>query len=318
MQAPREPARQAGAYARRAWLWTSLGAYLAVYAALLAAMHVFEGFDPVEPLFVLCVYGVAFTALAWWSTRGVDVRDVPVRRPGAEAALVLLYFVFLTVFITFGFDAVRGGSQDEDLQRAAVIGAKLVSFVLLPFLLMRSLFGYGLRDFVDLRSGLGGHWRPFVVVGIALVAFQLVVGRAGRELPALGAGAGELSVAAVLALVLATVEAGIVEEYFFRVLMLERLARLLRSGAGALVITSLLFGLAHAPGLYLRPELTGEGLGEANLLLAVGYSVVILSVAGFLFGTLWLRTRNFLLVALLHGLNDCVPAIAETVHWMRG
>lgn len=318
MQGPGEPARQPGALRRAAWLWASLGAYLAVYAALLAAMYVFEGFDPVEPLFVLGVYGVAFTALAWWSTRGVEVRDVPVRRPGAETAFVLLCFVFLTVFITFGFDAVRGWWEEENLQRAAVIGAKLVSFVVLPFLLMRALFGYGLRDFVDLRGGLGGHWRPLVVVGIALVAFQLLVGRAGRDLPALGAGAGELSVAAVLALVVATVEAGIVEEYFFRVLMLERLARLLRSGAAALVITSLLFGLAHAPGLYLRPELTGEALGEPSPLLAVGYSVVILSVAGFLFGTLWLRTRNLLLVALLHGLNDCVPAIAETVQWMRG
>jgi membrane protease YdiL (CAAX protease family) len=40
-------------------------------------------------------------------------------------------------------------------------------------------------------------------------------------------------------------------------------------------------------------------------------------VAGFLFGMLWLRTRNLLLVALLHGLNDCIPAIAGTVDWMR-
>src|SRR4029434_5786281 len=118
---------------------------------------------------------------------------------------------------------------------------------------------------------LRGHWRPLIVVGLALVAFQLVFGRAGRDVPALQAGAGELSVAALLALARATIEAGIVEEYFFRVLMLERLTRLLRSGAPALVITSVLFGLAHAPGLYLRPELTGESLGEPSVLLAVGY-----------------------------------------------
>jgi membrane protease YdiL (CAAX protease family) len=280
-------------------------------------MHRFEGFDLVEPLFVLGVYGVAFTALAWWSTRGLEPRDIPVRRPRAETAFVLVYFLLLAVFITFGFDVVRGWSQDESVQRAAIVAAKLASFVLVPYLLMRGLFGYGVRDFVDLRGGLRGHWRPLVVVAVALVAFQLVFGRAGRELPALDASAGELTIAALLALVRMTVEAGFVEEFFFRVLMLERLAKLLRSGAWALVITSLLFGLAHAPGLYLRPEVTGEGLGEPSLLLATGYSVVVLSVAGFLFGTLWLRTRNLLLVALLHGLNDCVPAIAATVHWMR-
>ena len=296
----------------------ALGAYLGLYAALLAAMHRFEGYDPVEALFVLGVYGVAFTALAWWSTRGLERRDISVRRPRAETAFILLYFVVLALFITFGFDVVRGWSQDEGVQWAAIVAAKLVSFVLVPFLLMRGLFGYGVRDFVDVRAGLRGHWRPLVVVGLALVAFQLVFGRAGRELPALEASPATLSVATSLALARMTVEAGVVEEFFFRVLMLERLAKLLRSGAWALVITSLLFGLAHAPGLYLRPELTGEGLGDSSLLIAVGYSVVVLSVAGFLFGTLWLRTRNLLLVALLHGLNDCIPAIAGTVHWMRG
>jgi len=316
VQTPPGPARQSRSLPPRAWLY-ALGAYLALYAALLAAMHRFEAFDPVEPLFVLGVYGAAFTALAWWSTRGLERRDIPVRKPRAEAALVLLYFIVLAIFITFGFDVVRGWSQDPSVQRGSIIVAKVVSFVLVPFLLMRGIFGYGVRDFVDLRSGLRGHWRPLVVVGIALVAFQLVFGRAGRELPALDAGPGEITIAALLALVRMTIEAGGVEEFFFRVLMLERLAWILRSGAWAVVITSLLFGLAHAPGLYLRPELTGEALGEPSLLLAVGYSVCVLSVAGFLFGTLWLRTRNLLLVALLHGLNDCIPAIAGTVDWMR-
>ena len=43
----------------------------------------------------------------------------------------------------------------------------------------------------------------------------------------------------------------------------------------------------------------------------------MLSIAGFLFGVLWLRTRNLLLVALLHGLNDAVPALAGPIEWLR-
>ena len=61
-----------------------------------------------------------------------------------------------------------------------------------------------------------------------------------------------------------------------------------------------------------------ESVTEPSVLLAVGYSVVILSVAGLVFGLLWLRTRNLLLVVLLHGLNDCIPAIADTVQSLRG
>lgn len=306
-----------GAPFRRGWT-PALAFYLVVYAALLAAMHFYEGFGLVEPLFVLVVYGVAFGTLAWASTIGVTARAVPVRAPAREAWLVLGWLAFLAAFITWGFPAVRALSDDPALDEAAIVVAKLTVFVVAPYVVLRVVHGYRVADFVDLRAGLRGHWRPFVVIAVALVAFQLVFGRAGRDLPTLGAGPGELGIAFVLALALATLEAGLVEEFFFRALLLERLAAWLRAPGPALVITSLLFGLAHAPGLYLRPEMTGESLAEPSLLFAVGYSVVVLSVAGLMFGVLWLRTRNLVLVALLHGVNDAIPAMAAKVEWLRG
>lgn len=292
-------------------------AYLALYAALLAGMHLQQGYELEEPLFVLVVYGAAFTTLAWLLTIGAERRVVPVREPARETTLLLAYLVFLALFITFGFQLVRSLSSIPGVQHAGIVASKLIVFVLVPFLIWRRRFGYGLGDFVELRRGLAGNWIAFIGMGAALVAFQLVFGKAGRELPALGASAGEIGIAGVLALALATLEAGLVEEYFFRTLLLERLAARLRSPGVALVLTSILFGLAHAPGLYLRPELTGESLEAHSLLFAVGYSIVILSVAGFMFGMLWLRTRNLVLVALLHGLNDSVPALADTVRWLR-
>lgn len=300
----------------RSWVW-AIGLYLVLYGSLLAGMYLREGYEFEEALFVLASYGAVFSALAWISTRRLTPRAVPVRHAGAETQLVLVHFLFLVVFITFGFTAVRSLAASEALQHDAIIATKLVVFVLLPFLLLRAAFGYRVADFVDLRSGLRGHWLPLIVVGVALVAFQLVFGRAGRDLPTLHPHADEVGVAFVLALATSTLEAGVVEEFFFRALLLERLTARLRAPGPALVITSLLFGLAHAPGLYLRPQVTLESLSEPSLLLAVGYSVVVLSVAGFLFGVLWLRTRNLLLVALLHGLNDAIPSLAGTIQWLR-
>jgi len=55
-------------------------------------------------------------------------------------------------------------------------------------------------------------------------------------------------------------------------------------------------------------DLTQEGLpGHPSLLLAIGYSIVITSSAGFLFGVLWARTRNFAVLVAAHGMADLLP-----------
>ena len=74
----------------------------------------------------------------------------------------------------------------------------------------------------------------------------------------------------------------------------------------------------HAPGLYLRRNLTQEGLpAHPSLLMAIGYSIVITSTAGFLFGVLWARTRNFAVIVVAHGMADLLPNILPTPHSLR-
>ena len=105
--------------------------------------------------------------------------------------------------------------------------------------------------------------------------------------------------AAILGFAWLVVEVGLVEEFFFRALVQERASAFFRSKAAGVVIMALVFGLAHAPGLYLRTGATQEGLSaNPTLLAAVGYSLVVTSVAGLFFGVLWARTRNLALVCL--------------------
>lgn len=47
-------------------------------------------------------------------------------------------------------------------------------------------------------------------------------------------------------------EAGLAEEFLFRVQLQTRLAACLRTEIGAILISAGLFGLAHAPGFHLR------------------------------------------------------------------
>lgn len=110
----------------------------------------------------------------------------------------------------------------------------------------------------------------------------------------------------------------LIEEFFFRCLLQSRLSTVLRCQAGDIVLASLLFGIAHAPGLYLRPGRTQEAVGaHKSWLMALGYSVVITSVAGVFLGVLWARTRNLILVVTVHAAGDWLPNLVPTIkNWL--
>ena len=122
-----------------------------------------------------------------------------------------------------------------------------------------------------------------------------------------------------LCFLLQTIEAGLSEEVLFRVFLQTRIAVWLKSEVAAVSIGALLFGLAHAPGLYLRGASLMEGAGaHPTLLWSVAYSVAMISPAGLLFGVIWSRTRSLALVVVLHGLTDTLPGIAPFIGLWTG
>jgi membrane protease YdiL (CAAX protease family) len=146
-------------------------------------------------------------------------------------------------------------------------------------------------------------------MSLLLLAFQSLLGRGLRDIASAHLPTSVLWYGLPLTFLWLVLEAGAVEEFFFRVLLQTRLSAVLHSELGAIVLMSVIFGLAHAPGLYLRTGLTQEGLSpHPSLLMAVGYSIVITSVAGFFLGVLWARTRNFAVVVVVHAVGDlCAP-----------
>jgi membrane protease YdiL (CAAX protease family) len=285
--------------------------YVALYSVLLAAMHWREGFALAEPLFVGLVVGVGFSFLAAWTARGVATSGLPVRRPRQELAVLAVWLMVTAAFITWGIPALRGTGDSPAGDLRLLIG-KLMIFVALPFILWRTLWGYRVTDLAGRVTELRLCWRPILVMSAAFVLLQLVAGQAPALLRARHATPAELACGVPLAFGWLLVEVGLVEEFFFRALLQHRLAAILRSETRAVVVAALLFGLAHAPGMYLRPEMTGEAVGHtSSLLMAVGYAVVITSTTGFCLGVLWARTRNLAAVSIVHAAGDLLPNLPK-------
>ena len=107
------------------------------------------------------------------------------------------------------------------------------------------------------------------------------------------------------------IEAGLIEEFFFRAVLQSRIAVLLKSNIGGITISGLIFGLAHAPGLYLRGA-ESEGVTEQlPFIFWAAYTISAMSLAGIFLGIVWMKTKNIYLVMAIHAMVDLVPNVAE-------
>jgi membrane protease YdiL (CAAX protease family) len=293
-----------------------LAGYLGVYAGVLLAMRRAGDFDIAEPLLVLTVLGAGFSLAAWLFTLHVIPNDYSVLNPRRELATVGGWLVPMVAFVTWGLGPLHRYLSSDPGHAIAVLAAKLVVFVVLPAIIIRAQFGYSRRQLAPI-SAPRSHVLAALSMSILLLAFQAVLGRGLRDIAAAHLPVTTLLWGLPLTFVWLGLEAGVVEEFFFRVLLQTRLSAVLKSELGAIVLMSLIFGLAHAPGIYLRTGLTQEGLQNPSLLRAVGYAIVVVSVAGFFLGVLWARTRNFAVVVVVHAVGDLLPNLLPTLRSLR-
>lgn len=288
-----------------------IAAFLAVWAASTAYLAS-AGADWVFPIISLLVFGAGLSALAWWLTRRSDAPALPVAHPGREAAGLLAYLVlyavlFVGVLFTTIREAVPAG-RDQDL---AMLGFKLLIHVVLPAGLLLALGG---RVAPMWDSGLGRRgFRPaLLVIGGILVALVAVASPSLRNIAALDLAPGVAAAWIAASFVWVSIEAGLCEEFLFRAGLQSRLQAWLASPAAAIALTSVIFALSHAPGLYLRgtPETDGWSTDPVQV---AAFTIATLAPISVLFGVLWLRTRSLLLVVLLHGAVDMLPNTAELV-----
>ena len=286
--------------------WPYLAAYILVWGTLLAVLVRRCSFPPEEALAGFVLLALIFPALALLVTRRTEPLACSVRHPWRESLVLLFYLVFVALVLVQGFGPARS-IKTEPQHTLAIFALKLVLFVTLPAFLLVLVERYSLSDlftFALRRSAL----LPALWMSLAGIAMQAFLGRGLRDIHDAGLSAQALFFGMPLSFAFLLFEVGLVEEFFFRTLLQERLATALRSPWGGMVVAALLFGLVHAPGFYLRPAATMEHLGlHPSLFFAVGYSIVITSVAGLFLGVLWMQTKNLAVVMIVHAAVDLLP-----------
>jgi membrane protease YdiL (CAAX protease family) len=285
---------------RHLWL------FVAVYAICLGALGVL-GHPLEEALALLVIFGIAFPLLAWLGCLDAPQPTAPEGPRDGEQWLVVALFAYIALFLAFKgplLDLLLPAEPGERLRDTVNTLLKLAAFVAVPLLAYRLRYG-ALPD--PGRTGMSRARLAllFVGLGAALLGVMLVISRGTQEL--MGAEFTDTQRLAGFALCFGwmAIEAGIVEEVFFRWLLQSRIAALTGSQLSAVCLTGLAFGLAHAPGMWMRGAAAAEGLGaDPDLLLVVAYSVTTQGVAGLMLALLWARTRSLTLVVALHALID--------------
>ena len=293
--------------------------YVAVYAVALWHLSRQPDFEPGEAVAVLVIVGVLFSSLALLATRTAEPLPLAVKSPGAELGVLLLWMLPLATFLVWEMGTLRSAFPNEPAQSLAIAAAKLAMVVVIPGLILLRGWRYRVRELTP----VGFRWnqlKPALWMSLAGLLMQGVLGRGLRDLGAAQVSTWIAVVAAPLAFLWLALEVGLVEEFFFRVLLQTRLARVLGSELSGIIAASALFGLVHAPGLYLRTAATGEALGASpSLASAVAYSIVITSVSGIFLGVLWSRTRNLLVLVIVHAATDLIPDLLPFIKaWKLG
>jgi uncharacterized protein len=298
---------------------TYVGGYFALWVVVFILLRIFEGFEASEALAALVILGVIFPALAMLTTRRVSTLPYVVRQPGGETAALVMYLVVIAWLLVSGFGRLAH-VRAEPLHSVVVLGVKLVTSVGVPAAILLAFGQYRIAELAPVSL----KWRdlrPALWMSLAVLLMQSTLGRGLQDIREAHLPVWILAVATPLSFAWLIVEVGVVEEFFFRVLLQERLAVLLRSAWGGLVVAAVLFGLVHAPGFYLRTAATQEFLpSHPSLLMAIGYSIVMTSLAGLFLGVLWMRTKNLAVLVIVHAAGDFLPNLvpwAEAFHLAR-
>lgn len=288
-------------------------AYLALYAGLWGAAFAYLFYRQADwtfPLVSLGVFGIALSGLAWGLTRKAAPPPIPVGRPGLELAAVLIFLaVYAIGFLGWGMETLKDSLPEGQTKELVVLGAKLAVHVVAPALLL-ALLGAKLAPLFSTGLARKGFWPTLIVMGAIFIALLSVVSPSLKQIAALEAPLQVLAWAVPAAFVWTALEAGLSEEFLFRAVLQTRLAAVLRSETGAVVLGALLFAVAHIPGLYLRGAPGDDGY-STDLLQVVAYTIASLSPLALMLGVVWARTRSLLLVVLLHAAINILPFLPE-------
>lgn len=291
--------------------------YFIFYALNLWLASTIPGFPLEEALGIMIVMGVGFFLLAHFISRGANPLIEPKSIQPQESAVLVFLVAYITLIIIPGNRSITwllpaSWFDSETEIEVVTLARKMITLVVIPFLVYRLFFRFTPSDFglsTDARKVLAGkHVLVFIAMSSMLALFNFYAGRSAAPLREGLLSGSQLLAGIPLLFLWDYLEVGLGEEFFFRGLLQNRLSVLLRSQWGAVFVSSLIFGLIHAPGMYLRGAGVIEGIGGApSLMTCICYCIAVQSVPGIFFGVLWKNTRNLWILMGIHAVTDLVP-----------
>ena len=290
---------------------------LLLYCGAFALLLGNKSFEVSGAVIVLVVFGIALPLIAWITTRHAIPLSISIHSGARELIVLIAYVVALSLYLIGGPQWIdqhlpREWIESQRIKFIITLAKRLFIFVAIPFAVFRFGFGYRVRDFGVQREGLralrGSHLLVVTLVGGAFLAFQYFVSGGGAAFRREHFTASQLVLGLPLCFIWLLLEVGLVEEFFFRGLVQSQFAAAFKSEISGIVLMSLIFGLAHAPGFIFRHAGELEGLGQhPSALDAVAYSIVVLALSGITFGVIWARTKNLFALMLVHAAGDLLP-----------
>jgi membrane protease YdiL (CAAX protease family) len=289
----------------------ALAGYFAIWAIAVGYLAL-RGADWTFPIASLVIFGLIFSGVIWFLTRATDAPPVPVARPKRESLGLLAYLIIYAVLlIGIWLGTIKHAIPPGPSQEFAVVGYKLLIHVALPGAIVLALGG-AVRPLLESGISRRRFWLALIVLSTLMFALLAVVSPSLKQISALHLGVMGAILLVVASWAWNSLEAGLCEEFLFRACVQSRLTAWIRSPVAAIVATSLLFSLAHWPGLYLRGGPDVDGWSTDPIQVAA-FTIAALSPISLSLGLLWARSRNLLLIVLVHGAIDALPNAAELV-----
>lgn len=296
--------------------------FIAVYAALFVlsiglAWRQGKSFPFAESIMVVGIIGIGFTGLVYLATLFLDTQPLQLKVSTGELLFVISYVTLVAFLLVYRRAPERWRGQYLKEKFAALI-FKLIVFVAVPLAALRIFWN---SSWESLGFSAGDVKRQLLAAALLILlfgGFNLFVGSAAKPLRSRQFSGGQIVFGFGISLLWNLLETGLVEEFFFRAFLQTRLIGALNSPLAGICLASLLFGLAHAPGIYLRKGDKVGPLGETPTLLnSILYSVVVLSAAGWFTGLLYWKTQSLLAPILVHAAVDAVAHTAEFIEGLK-
>ena len=291
--------------------------YIVIYVLNLWFASTIEGFPLEEALGIMLVMGVGFSLIAYFLSRTASPLREALPAQQNERWVLALVVTYIALIIIPGNAPLAvllpTSWQDSAPEREVItLIRKMVTLVVIPFLIYHAFYRFRPSDFglsPDWRKAVTGrHLVIFLGMSLTLAAFNFYAGSGAKPLREGLLSGQQLLMGIPLLFVWDYFEVGLGEEFVFRGIIQNRLAVLLRSPWGSIFVSAFIFGVVHAPGMYLRGAGVIEGLGGApSLFTALSYCIAVQSVTGIFFGILWQRTRNLWILMGIHAITDLVP-----------